>query len=187
MQSTELSKRERRLRAAVVRIEERALEMYPDAGDEKARKWARAKRHAFVAGALFWRYKDQQFAAEGAEMRRQQSEEDKAKNRAVRSGANRPNVETDAANIAASYAGDTEWDRENEDTSLPRTRAGGVMVDNSIEFMTEGRKIFIDGTCSPYLTSEQMHLMRVPDTPTFQQVTRRFGYDPDEEGERANA
>lgn len=81
MQSTELSKRERRLRAAVIRIEERALELYPDAGDEITRKWARAKRHAFVAGALFWRYKDQQFAAEGAEMRRQQSERDKARNR----------------------------------------------------------------------------------------------------------
>ena len=78
--SEELSKRERRLRAAVARIEERALELYPDAGDESARKWARAKRHAFVAGALFWRYKDQQFAAEGAEMRRQQSERDKARN-----------------------------------------------------------------------------------------------------------
>lgn len=61
------------------------------------------------------------------------------------------------------------------------------MVDNSIEFMTEGRKILIDGTCPPYLTSKQMQLMRVPDTPTFQQVTRRFGYHPDEEGERANA
>lgn len=80
MQSTELSKRERRLRAAVVRIEERASELYPDAGDEVTRKWARVKRHAFVAGALYWRYKDQQFAGDGREMRRQQSERDKARN-----------------------------------------------------------------------------------------------------------
>lgn len=27
--------------------------------------------------------------------------------------ANRPATEADAANIAASYAGDTEWDRDN--------------------------------------------------------------------------
>lgn len=71
-------KRARRLAAAAARIEGRAIELYPDEGTPSQRRKASIRRQAFKQGALFWRYAQAIHDAEGQQMKREQSERDRA-------------------------------------------------------------------------------------------------------------
>lgn len=51
-----MTKREKRLEAALVRIRAAANEMYPDTGNNSQRQRAHIKRESFTRGALWWRY-----------------------------------------------------------------------------------------------------------------------------------